>query len=86
MENRYVEARRRAVWQIIKSRVPDAEKARAFGELAEREIGRAFWRGAQHALRKPSARQAGKLRPVPSAPVRPLVRKDVEVDDVGEEV
>ncbi len=86
MENRFVEARRRAVWQIIKSRVPDAEKARAFGELAEREIGRAFWRGAQHALRKPSARQAGKLRPVRSSPARSLVREDVEVDDVGGEV
>lgn len=65
MENRYVTARRQAVWQVIKSRVSDAEKARAFGELAEREIGRAFWRGAQQAMRKPSARQAGRLRAAP---------------------
>ena len=68
MENRFVTARRNAVWQILKSGATDDEKLDALAAMAERESRQAFGRGLrttrQATQTPPSAFKAGKIRPV----------------------
>jgi len=82
MENRFVAARRAAVWRILRSRASDEEKVNAMAEMAEREGRQAYGRGlraARGVMATPrSAIKAGKLRPVTAR----LVREDVDVDEV----
>ena len=74
MENRFVAARRAAVWKIIRSRSSDQDKVDAMAEMAEREVRYAYGRGlrvAGVAMATPrSAIKAGKLRPVARTPAR----------------
>ena len=68
MENRFVAARRAAVWKIIRSRSSDQDKVSAMASMAEFEGRQAFGRGlraARGVMATPrSAIKAGKLRPV----------------------
>lgn len=56
-------ARRRAVWQIIRSRGTDDEKIKALTELHHMTRRSAYRRG-YFAARRQSAMRAGKLRPI----------------------
>jgi hypothetical protein len=84
MENRFVAARRQAMWRVLQSRrLSEKEKLDALADMAEREGRQAYGRGLR-ATRVPmatprSAIKAGKLRPVERH-----VRADVDVIDVDD--
>jgi hypothetical protein len=63
MENRYVAARRQALWEILRSSATNEEKLETLAATGEQERRRAYGRGYWDA-RRPSALRAGKLRPV----------------------